>query len=392
MIENSSSSMFNFSRLIKNPAFLFSVWMLVAIIFSVQGLVAFRYNNYLIFKNTAPHFFSQISLYHQYPSEYRDVNHYGPIFCLLMYPFSILPDSIGLVLWNMLNGCFYLGAISLLPISRNNKMLIGWLALPEFVGSVLSEQFNPSVAALIILSYVFIHRKKDEWAVLFILLGTFIKLYGIIGLAFFVFSKRKKAFIGYFMLWSVVLFFLPMPFTSFDYVLSCYQEWFNELVVKNGTNKLLTVTQDVSVMGLVRRSLADNSIPNLPFLAVAVGLLGTLILHVKKFDQLAFQLNMLALALITPVIFSTGSEDVTYIIAIAGAGLWYLHAQKNTWERILFIALMAVTLVPIVSLLPRDIRNQHLFVYAIKAAPYTFIWLTIIIRSHLSSTTYSQPA
>jgi predicted lysophospholipase L1 biosynthesis ABC-type transport system permease subunit len=47
------------------------------------------------------------------------------------------------------------------------------------------------MTAIIILSFVFIRNGKDFWAALLIIAGTYIKLYGIVGLAFFFFSDNK---------------------------------------------------------------------------------------------------------------------------------------------------------------------------------------------------------
>ena len=47
------------------------------------------------------------------------------------------------------------------------------------------------MTALIILSFVFIEEEKEIWAAFCIVLGTFIKLYGIVGFAFFFFQKRN---------------------------------------------------------------------------------------------------------------------------------------------------------------------------------------------------------
>ena len=51
---------------------------------------------------------------------------------------------------------------------------------------------NAHRRSLIILSYVLIEKEKDFWSACLIILGTFIKLYGIVGLAFFFFSKNLK--------------------------------------------------------------------------------------------------------------------------------------------------------------------------------------------------------
>ena len=46
------------------------------------------------------------------------------------------------------------------------------------------QQFNIAVAAMILSSFFLIEKEKDGWAAFFIVLGTLVKLYGIVGLAF----------------------------------------------------------------------------------------------------------------------------------------------------------------------------------------------------------------
>lgn len=208
------------------------VWILVAILFSIQGIASFRYNNYLIFENAFPHLLEELPLYDSFPGEYSDSLHYGPVFCILIAPFSLLPDWAGLLLWNIFNVGFLWWAITLLPIRRKSILFIGCLAIPDLVASTLSEQFNPIAGALIILSFVAVHRQKEFWAGFFIALGTLIKLYGIIGLAFFFFSSRKKYFTVSTLWWFAVLFFLPMLFSSPAYITGMYQSWFDSLTVK----------------------------------------------------------------------------------------------------------------------------------------------------------------
>ena len=81
-------------------------------------------------------------------------------------------------------------AISQINLESFKVNLILWICAHEFLTAILGQQFNPIMTSIIILSYVLIEKEKDFWAACLIILGTFIKLYGIVGLAFFFFSKR----------------------------------------------------------------------------------------------------------------------------------------------------------------------------------------------------------
>ena len=66
-----------------------------------------------------------------------------------------------------------------------------------------------------------------------IVLGTMTKIYGIVGLAFLLFSKRRIAFLKGLIFWGIVLYVLPMLYTSPQYVASQYVKWYEVLLDKN---------------------------------------------------------------------------------------------------------------------------------------------------------------
>lgn len=376
---NTKNKTFSF---LLQPRIVLISWILTGIIFGIQGLITFRYNNYLIFKYSFPHLIHQLPLYVHYPAEYGDTSHYGPVFSVLIAPFYFLPDWIGLIVWDIVNAVILWWAINTLPLHKQTRSFIGWLALPVLIASTLSEQFNPMAGAFIIFSFLLIIKGKECWSAFFIVLGTFIKLYGIVGLAFFFFTKKKKQFIGYLILWSIILFALPMLFSSPHYIFQSCHQWLQALIAKNSQNISLTTSQDVSIMGLTRRIFLDPDIPDWPFLIAGVLLIATVYIHKRKFFDCKFQLALLAVVLIAPVIFSTSSEDVTYVIAITGAGLWFLMSKNNIWRTIIFILLLFVSLVPLWTMLPTKLLDQYPFIYSIKAFPYTLIWLSLLFEIH----------
>ena len=63
---------------------LLGLWTLLAIIATIAKMKPERCNNFLIFKGTFWHAWQGTSLYAPYPEEYFDVNHYGPLFSLVI--------------------------------------------------------------------------------------------------------------------------------------------------------------------------------------------------------------------------------------------------------------------------------------------------------------------
>ena len=119
------------------------------------------------------------------------------------------------------------------------------------VTSVQNMQINCFVAGLIIFAFIFVQKEKDFWATLFIAIGFLVKLYGIVGIAFFLFSRHKLRFIYSFIFWLAVLFCLPMLLSSPSFLIQSYADWYHTLIVKNAANSYSDM-QNISVMGMLR--------------------------------------------------------------------------------------------------------------------------------------------
>ena len=209
-------------------------------------------NNFLVFKYVFWHTWNETSLYKEYPSEYFDVNHYGPLFSLVVAPFAVLPHPLGLLLWHVLLALLLYWTIRKLPIKPRIQVFILWFCAHELLTALFMSQFNIAIAAIIIASFCFIEKEQECTAAFFIVLGTFVKLYGIVGLAFFFFSKHKSRFIFSLLGWSALMYVLPMLISSPEYISGQYVEWYHNLVDKNSAN-LFSTGQNVSLLGIVRK-------------------------------------------------------------------------------------------------------------------------------------------
>jgi len=366
-------------RFLKQPNFILLVWIVIAIAVSAKQFLNGSFNNYSIFKYTYFHALEGLNLYAAYPNEYLDTNHYGPLFSLLIAPFAVLPNFPGMTLWLLANVLFLFFAIKQLPIDKQKISILYWIVLHELMTAMFSFQFNISITAIIILSYASIEKEKNFWAAFFIVFGTLVKLYGIVGLAFFFFVKGKPRFILYCVVWSVVLFALPMIFFSPQFILDSYSDWYFSIAEKQSLNASLTSMQDISLMGMVRRISGDASIPNLPFLISGILLFALPYLRIKEHKSTMYRLYYLASVLIFTVIFSNSSESPTYIIAFAGVGLWFMVEPRPvpTYVLVLFIFAMILTSFSPSDIFPRFIRNEYIRPYSLKALPCVLIWFVI---------------
>lgn len=363
-----------------NKKYISALILFFAVASALKQYSVEKFNNYLIYKNVFFHTINKTSLYSEYPLEYFDHNHYGPIFGLVIAPFAILPDAFGMTLWNFFNGLLLIFAVYKLPIKASKINLILWIIANEFITATLGFQFNPMMTSIIILSFVFIHQERDFWAAFFIILGTFVKLYGIVGLAFFFFSKHKIKLIASLILWSIILLVLPMVISSKEFILNSYLEWFERLVLKNSENASLDSMQDISIMGIFRRIFNDPTLSNIPFLLFGLFLFGLPYLRFNLYKNIRFRLLMLSSVLIFTVIFSSGSESPTYIIAFLGVAIWFITHTKPISIGNLFLLIFAliVTSLSPTDLMPDFIYDKLLKPYALKALPCVLIWFKII--------------
>ncbi len=362
--------------------FVFTLFITIALITGIKQYARGSYNNYKIFKYSFLHTLDAKPLYEEYPLEYGDSNHYGPVFALVIAPFALLPDAIGASLWNMANALVLCLGFYSLPLPLRTRSLIALICAHEALVALLSFQFNVGLTGLIMLSFSYLAGQKEAKSAFVIALGTLVKLYGIVGLAFFFFSRNKWKFIFSGLMFLAILLILPVVLASPEFVIRSYSDWYVSLAEKNMHNTSLTSMQDISLMGIVRRALQDSSIPNLPFLAAGLLLFLLPYTRIDQYKHMAFRLMLLASVLIFTVIFSSGSESPTYIIAFAGVAIWFMIQPSPGNRGIIFLFLFAFILTSLSpsDLFPKFIRNNYIRPYSLKALPCVLIWFSIIYQ------------
>ncbi|GAA4341189.1 glycosyltransferase family 87 protein [Mucilaginibacter gynuensis] len=368
------------------------LWIAIAVFITHGRLNAHAINNYLIFKNTFTHAINHINLYGEYKNLYYDSNYYGPLFSLIMAPFSLLGNVLQLYAWQVFNVCLLFFAIQQLPLSTTHKNIICLICTQELYTSLIEFQTNGAMAALIILSWALIQKRNDFWAAFCIVVGLYVKLYGIVGIAFFFFSGQKLKFMASMAFWAVVLFVLPMAFFSPQFILHSYADWYNALVSKNGMNQT-SPYQDVSLAGMVRRIVNDKTLPSLPFIAGGMLLMALPYVRISRYKDQSFRLLSLSSILLFTVLFSSGSELVTYIIAFAGIGIWFMSLEKPAKRFELALLIFAIYFGSLFAtdLFPKLWREQLIKPYALKALPCLVVWLMVIYQM-LFKRTVSMPS
>jgi hypothetical protein len=307
------------------------------------------------------------------------LNHYGVFFSLLIAPFAGMPDWLGISLWNLINTFVFIFAIYKLPFSDSKKAIFGLLCLQEYITAALSLQFNVALTGLLILSAVYIYERKEVQSVTAILIGVFVKIYGIVGLTQFFFIKNKTKFILSGLVIAALFFVIPMIYSSPQFVIQSYADWFHSIVEKNNENQVLGNMQDISLMGFVRRIMGDASISNLVFLAFGLPLFALPYIRIKQYKHYAFQLMILASTLLFLVLFSSSSESPTYIIAVVGVMIWFfLQKERTPLITGLLIFVIIFTCFSTSDLFPKSVKNDYIIKYSLKAVPCIVVWLRVV--------------
>ena len=365
-------------KLFENYRFITILWFTLALATVVQNVwIAGKFNNYLIFDGVFWHTFKQLPLYLPYPDEYFDTNHYGILFSAIIAPFALLPKWIGCTLWIMANAAFLYWAIRQLPLSKKAIIAVLLIAAHDMYTAAAMQQFNISVIALLVGTFVFIERRQSHWATLFIVIGALTKLYGIVGLAFFFFAKDKWRFIWSGLFWLIALFCLPMLYSSPNYVVSQYFDWYASLAEKNVSN-LNTTTynlQNLSLLGFLQRTGIYNN--NSIVILIGLGLFALPYLRIRQYKNLNFRLLLLASVSIFLCLFSTGTENSTYVVAYVGIGIWFMVSELHPKLKITLLVLAMLG-----SLSPTDLfkplKEPYIIRYSLRAVPVMLIWLAII--------------
>ncbi|MDH7463831.1 glycosyltransferase family 87 protein [Chitinophagaceae bacterium 26-R-25] len=360
-------------EILSNHRFATFLWFALSFIGVLPEVLKGRIHNYFVFKSVYLNLLEQHNLY----IPFND-NLYGPLFGIIIAPFTYLPNAIGAILWAMINAWFLYFAINKLPISKSKKAFIIIVSSLEMMNVASYVQTNAAAAACIILGYCFIQEGKEWKAAFFILLATFVKIYGIVGLAFFFFSKKPFRFILWMIIWSVVFFVAPMLLSNPSFILQSYVDWKNTILRKNANNHE-SVFQNISLPGFLKRTLRMDIDNNLVVLAGMILFL-TQYIRFKYFSDKRLQLYILCSTLIFVVIFSSSSETPTYIISFVGVCLWYVLQNKSRATNMVMIAAFVLTSLSQTDLFTPHFRDVFMRPYCIKAVGSIAVWFIIIYQ------------
>ena len=361
------------------------IWFGLVFLSLLSAVLNHSLNNFIIFKQSFFHLQQKLNLYNIYPSEYWDHYYYSPTFAVLVTPFALIPSLVAPFAWGLFDAGVLYFAIRKLPIRSFYQNGILLLSVHEMMNSSANLQSNGLIAGLIILSFVFLLKQKEHSATLSLLVGFFIKLYGIVGLAFFFFSKQKSKYILYLLLWTIVLVLLPLIITSPEFLLQSYKDWFASLSVKSNfdlTRDMYTNMVDVSIQGMIKRVFHLPRLNKFYFIIPGLILFASQYTKIKYFNHLVYQLYILCSVMLFLIVFNTGSESPTYIIGVVPICLWYVLQRKTTLVNTAFIIAIFFSSFSYSDLFTPWLRTYIMIPYALKVVGCFLIWVVILIQIH----------
>jgi hypothetical protein len=341
------------------------------VINEINGREYTRYNNYIIFKQSFHHLLAYKDLYREYPLEQWDLFKYSPAFALFFGLLALLPDWLGLFCWNLINGGALLLAVRYLPkLEVKAKVLLLLGIAIELLTSLQNEQSNGLMAGLIILAFGLLERRYYLWATFCLVLSIYIKVFGLVAFALFLFYPQKWKLAVYTILWSAVLLVLPLAVVDAGQLQLLYQSWLHLLGQDH------SVAYGLSVMGWLK-TWFHLEVAKTGVLAAGVLLFLLPLTYFRMYRDYYFRLLVLASLLVWVVIFNHMAESPSFIIAMSGVGLWYFSQQRKTENLVLFVLAFIFTMLSPTDLFPPFIRNEFFKPYVIKAVPCILIWLKI---------------
>ncbi len=330
------------------------------------------YNNYVIFKQSFAHLRGGSNLYTLHLDEHWDFYKYSPTFALFFGAFAWLPDSLGLLCWNLCNAMLLLFAIRMLPqLTLEEKNSIMLLCLVELFTSLQNAQSNALIAGLVVMAFALFEKEKFFWGCLLIAFTVHIKLFGLFAFAICLLYPQRWKMTGYAIAVTIGLAALPLLVVTGPQLLSIYQGWW--LLLQSDC-----LPNSLSLIGVIKIWTGVSLNQNLVLL---LGMILFLIpfSRIKFYSQFNFRLAVLAMILLWMIVFNHKAESPTFIIAMVGIGVWYYSSGlSNPWKTLLVLTALIFTSLSPTDLFPDFIQDNYFVPWSVKAIPCIVIYFVVL--------------
>lgn len=332
----------------------------------------FHYNNYIIFKESFFNLLSLKDLYAAHPDLHFDLYKYSPTFALFMAPMAILPDIVGLTIWNTLNAIPVYFVVRALPeLSERRRSFILWIILVDVMTSMHNAQSNGLMLALLVMAFVCFERQKIVLAALCLVATVFIKLFGVVAFMMFLLYPKRIRFVIWAIGWTALLAVLPVVVVPWDYLISMYRSWLALLLWDQGAH------HGLSIFGLLIAWF--NMAPaKLLILCIGVVLQVLPLLRRETYRSALARWLLFSSALLWMIVFNHKAESATFLIAMFGIALWYFVQPADRFRTVLLLlSFLLISLSP-TDLFPSWLRTYVVAPYELKALPAVIVWVVIL--------------
>ena len=363
------------------------VWIAAVIVIGLQA--AARENNvFLTFRASWYNLAEGRDLYQLNPS-HQDYYKYSPTFALLFAPFALLPLTAGLLLWTAANaGALYwaLGRI----FSGEQLLAARGIVFVDAVGSMQNAQSNVLSAALMVLAFADLERRRELSAAVSVTLATLIKLFPITAAAVAIFRPyRVPRFALWGLLCGAIGLAAPLLVVSPDHLMELYRSW-------GALSKTDALTRGYSVMELLEM-LFHQGWPNAPLQLLGAAILLAPLRRYWLYGNERFRLFFLASVLMFCVIFNHKAESPTFIIATVGAAIWFLTSWRTPLDVAAFALFVIGTTLSSSDVMPESLQEGFFEPYRLKTVPVLAVWVLTQIElwrvgSRRSSGAFGVPA
>ena len=353
--------------------FVAALWVIAVVAATVQQGVSQQNNNFLIFRAASLHVLHGQDLYAAYPALHFDFYKYSPSFALLFLPFAVLPFAFSMLLWNTLNaGVLWIAMGTVLP--RRAAHIARGIVFLDMLGSLQNVQSNALVAGLIILTFVAYERRHTVLGSLSAGIGASIKLFPLAGASFAIFHPRKLRVAIAITLGMVALVLLPLLVTSPAMLLAQYASW-------RAIEAIDALERGFTVMQMVQLVLRQDW-PNWPQqLGGVLLLVAPVLVRRDRWREWSFRLTYLCSVLLFCVIFNHQSESPSFVIAVAGAAIWFSALKApSRGEWALFGFVVVCTILASSDAMPRAIQRAVFDEFQFKVVPCIALWVVLQVR------------
>ncbi len=357
-------------RLRQAEWFVALLWIAAVVAATIQQSVLRQNNNFLIFRAASLHLLHAQDLYAAYPALHFDFYKYSPTFALLFLPFALPPLWLGMLLWNAVNAGVLYAAIGMV-LPRRGAAVARAIVFLDMLGSLQNVQSNALVAGLIVFTFAAYERRHTMLGGLATAVGTFIKIFPLAAASFAIFHPRKLRIALALVASFLVLLALPLLVTPPQTLLAQYESW-RVIEAKDSHDLGFTVMQ-------MLQFLFRQDWPNWPIqLAGVVLLLAPVLGRRQRWSEWHFRRLYLCSVLLFCVIFNHQAESPTFVIASAGAAIWFAALARPTrWEWALFVFVVVCTVLASSDLMPEVIQRELFDRYRFKTVPCIVLWVEV---------------